>query len=660
MTKNKKQSGFIGNIYDQPELEKSMPVFAGIKKKNRNKFVETYKDKNKTSDLLKHIKYEHIESMVKYLLFENHPCRDNKLTTEVQRFLNYIDPECIPRSIHDDLYDKIVWCKGAIKAYNEQVPPPPGTEFLSYIDDYGAEKSEETGHEFIDVVKNVKNDLPIDEYIEGMTPEDTLKWLSKEKCASMRSQIKASTWACDYFLDQSMDNLERLKNEILIDGNFDAIGDFEKAFNKKMVEIQKYNAVNNTSNLFCAVNSGFTAGLKKDDCIAENRRNRKQAETGCNKFRFGMRWLNLVTGGGIESKQLMVFGAPSGNGKTSMLISSAIDMALYNPNVKYDKKYTPCVLYISAETGLNDIKSRYIKMMTGQDISWDDEENGEKCYLNEDEIEELLVESSNILERATPTKIRFIQVPNGAYTKNEIMRDIEQLKEKEGLQVVALVADYIKGFRPTINSTENRLYVENTVTDLRAVAIECDVAVLTASQIKGEVSEEISNKRSRYETDVIPDCNEYVFSETKGVLECCDFGVLLAQTSNKYETLESTGAIKYTHLEAMVLKTRSGAHNRAKAFIPYVEGSQVAFQKDVDVTTPDGKPVWFTKGELKFIGDPNKKLISEGGRKLTTNKLFTMENANKASAQCNLQKEKDVLDSLGGETFFNEELRNVA
>ena len=139
-----------------------------------------------------------------------------------------------------------------------------------------------------------------------------------------------------------------------------------------------------------------------------------------------MRWLNLVTGGGIESKQLMVFGAPSGNGKTSMLISSAIDIALYNPNVKYDKKYTPCVLYISAETGLNDIKSRYIKMMTGQDISWDDEEKGEKCYLSDDEVEELLIESSNILERATPTKIRFIQVPNGAYTKNEIVRDIEQ------------------------------------------------------------------------------------------------------------------------------------------------------------------------------------------------------------------------------------------
>ena len=655
---NKKQTGFIGSIYDQPETEKSMPIFAGIKKKNRNKFAENYREKNRTADILKHTKYEHIESMVKYLLLDEHPCRDKKINMEIQKFLNYVDPDCIPRSNHDALYDKIIWCKGAIKAINEQVPPPPGTEFLSYIDDYGSEKSYETGHEFVDVVKNVKKDLPIKEYINGLlTPEKSLKVLPEDKCASMVNQIKISTWACDYFFDQSMENLNKLKNDILVDGNYDAIPEFEKAFNDKMIQIKKYNSVNSTSNLFCAVNNGFTAGLNKEDCIAENRRNRKQAETGCNKFRFGMRWLNLVTGGGIESKQLMVFGAPSGNGKTSMLISSAIDIALYNPNVKYDKKYTPCVLYISAETGLNDIKSRYIKMMTGQDISWDDEEKGEKCYLSDDEVEELLIESSNILERATPTKIRFIQVPNGAYTKNEIVRDIEQLKEKEGLQVVALVDDYIKGFRPTVNSVENRLFVENTVTDLRAVAIECDVAVLTASQIKGEISEEISTKRARFETDVIPDCNEYAFSESKGVLECCDFGILFAQTSDKYETLKSTGAVKYTHLEAMVLKTRSGAHNRAKAFIPYVEGSQVAFQKDVNVTTPDGKPVWFTKGSLQYIGDPNKKLTVDGKKVNNQVKLFDMS---KATPQCNLQKEKDVLDTLGGETFYNDELKNIA
>ena len=143
---NKKQTGFIGNIYDQPETEKSMPIFAGIKKKNRNKFAENYREKNRTADILKHTQYEHIESMVKYLLLDEHPCRDKKITMEIQKFLNYIDPDCIPRSNHDALYDKIIWCKGAIKALNEQVPPPPGTEFLSYIDDYGSEKSYETGH----------------------------------------------------------------------------------------------------------------------------------------------------------------------------------------------------------------------------------------------------------------------------------------------------------------------------------------------------------------------------------------------------------------------------------------------------------------------------------------------------------------------------------
>ena len=33
--------------------------------------------------------------------------------------------------------------------------------------------------------------------------------------------------------------------------------------------------------------------------------------------------VKLITGGGLESKQLMVYGAPSGNGKTTMMISSS-------------------------------------------------------------------------------------------------------------------------------------------------------------------------------------------------------------------------------------------------------------------------------------------------------------------------------------------------
>lgn len=89
---NKKQTGFIGSIYDQPETEKSMPIFAGIKKKNRNKFAENYREKNRTADILKHTKYEHIESMVKYLLLDEHPCRDKKINQDPHNLKIFVFP----------------------------------------------------------------------------------------------------------------------------------------------------------------------------------------------------------------------------------------------------------------------------------------------------------------------------------------------------------------------------------------------------------------------------------------------------------------------------------------------------------------------------------------------------------------------------------------
>ena len=60
---------------------------------------------------------------------------------------------------------------------------------------------------------------------------------------------------------------------------------------------------------------------------------------------------------------------------------------MYNPDVKHKPNLDPCILYISAETGLKDIKGRYIKMLTGTDISWDDDDQGEKQSLTDEQIE---------------------------------------------------------------------------------------------------------------------------------------------------------------------------------------------------------------------------------------------------------------------------------
>jgi replicative DNA helicase len=611
----------------------------------KNKFLDNYNKMKKTDteQLLQGIPEFIIKDMVLYFLFDNYPKKSSYITGMLETFINQLNLKHIKDV---KIYDMIQWCKTAIEARAKGICA--GYAFVDYCDT-GVEK--ELG--YLDLMEHVKKELPINEYIKGMTDEEMYKYLSESAFNYMINRISKNK-----FLFEQCEDYEAL--QATIDGLREGKDVEEDYINlKKKIERnrQKFYRLNLDNKAGkSALETGFTANLSEDECRDENQRNLQMQINGCNKFKFGHRWLNMITGGGLESKQLMVYGAPSGNGKTTMMISSAIDMALYNPQVKHEPGLTPCILYISAETGVEDIKGRYIKMLTGVDITWEDELTREKMRLSNEEIENELVEASRILSRHTPTKIRFIQVPNNSYSKNEIIRDIEILRESEKLQVVAVIADYLKGFKPVENHVENRIRIDNITSDLRALAIECDVAVITASQVKVEMSNEVFKARGKMETSVIPkDCPETVFSESKGVVECADFALVFAQTSETYERDVLSDAIKFTHLEALVIKSRAGRHNAARCFIPYVEGSQIAFQKDVDLLDAHGKPMWLTVKELDFKGD-RSELDKKKQKVSNTSGLFSTNNKKKQTTvtpECNLNREGNVLDTLPESTFGN-------
>ena len=622
-----------------------------IQTNGKNKFMDNYNRirKTDTEQLLQGLPEFIIKDMVLYFLFDNYPKKSNYVTGALETFVNMLNLNHIKDV---KIFDMIQWCKTAIEARKRGITS--GYPFVDFCDT-GIDK--EIG--YLDLMTHVKNELPINEYLTpgGMSDEEMLKYLTESSFNYMVMRIQNNK-----FLFENCADYEAI--QVLIEGMREG-KDYQEEYLELMKKIernrQKFYRLNMDNKVGkSALETGFTANLTEEECRDENQRNLQLQVNGCNKFRFGHRWLNMITGGGLESKQLMVYGAPSGNGKTTMMISSAIDMALYNPQVKHEPGLTPCILYISAETGVEDIKGRYIKMLTGTDISWEDELTREKMRLSNEEIENELVEASRILSRHTPTRIRFIQVPNNSYSKNEIIRDIEILRESEKLQVVAVIADYLKGFKPVENHVENRIRIDNITSDLRALAIECDVAVITASQVKVEMSNEVFKARGKMETSVIPkDCPETVFSESKGVVECADFALVFAQTSETYERDELSDAIKFTHLEALVIKSRAGRHNAARCFIPYVEGSQIAFQKDYDLFDEHGKPIWLTVKELDFKGD--KSQLPKAKQSNTTG-LFDKPSKKKqvtVTPECNLNREGNVLDTLPDSSFGNPALAGM-
>jgi hydroxypyruvate isomerase len=152
-----------------------------------------------------------------------------------------------------------------------------------------------------------------------------------------------------------------------------------------------------------------------------------------------------------------------------------------------------------------------------------------------------------------------------------------------------------------------------------------------------------------------------VFSESKGVVECADFAIVFAQTSDTYEKDEISNATKFTHLEALVIKSRAGRHNAARAFIPYVEGSQIAFQKDVDLFDEHGKPIWLTTKDILFKGD-RSEIDKNKNKNMNTSGIFGTASKKKQTTvtpECNLGKEENVLDTLPNSGFGNPALAGI-
>ena len=329
-----------------------------IQTNGKNKFLENYNKMRKTDteQLLQGLPEFIIKDMVLYFLFDEYPKKSNYITGVLETFVNQLNLKHIQDA---KIYDMIQWCKTAIDARNKGICS--GYAFLDYCDT-GIEK--EIG--YLDLMAHVKNELPIHEYLTGLDEQGMYKYLSESAFNYMVTRISKNK-----FLFEQCEDYEALQATIdgLREGK-DVEEDYinlKKKIERNRQKFYRINAGNKAGK--SALETGFTANLDEAECRDENQRNLQLQVNGCNKFKFGHRWLNMVTGGGLESKQLMVYGAPSGNGKTTMMISSAIDMALYNPQVKHEPGLTPCILYISAETGVEDIKGRYITPYLLQNLS---------------------------------------------------------------------------------------------------------------------------------------------------------------------------------------------------------------------------------------------------------------------------------------------------
>lgn len=184
-----------------------------------------------------------------------------------------------------------------------------------------------------------------------------------------------------------------------------------------------------------------------------------------NKIPFDLETLNDITLGGVTKKTLSIILAGVHVGKTMMMCHLAAGYARLGYNV----------LYFSMEMGEDDILQRVDANML-------------KVPMHQIEAlgKEAFMKRVHFLRAKNYGKIKVIQYPTSLAHSGHFRSVLGELKIKLGFKPEIVIVDYVgivASSRLKVGVTNSHFYLKSVAEELRAMAIELDVAVWSAMQL---------------------------------------------------------------------------------------------------------------------------------------------------------------------------------
>ena len=218
--------------------------------------------------------------------------------------------------------------------------------------------------------------------------------------------------------------------------------------------------------------------------------------------------LDEYIGGGVGVGELISFMAPTGGGKSMMLVQNAVNV------LRQRKK----VVYYSLELSEEVVGQRFDACFNNihlRDVS---------------KFKELILE--NIKELGINLRIK--RYSDGVATVNTFYAHLDYLKCNENFIPDLIIVDYADNMRPLIKGDMLRHDLMQIYRELRALAIDINCPVITASQVTGELKKII-------ELDMA--------AESKGKNNIADIVIGFGRDPEQLETTDAT---------LKILKNRNG------------------------------------------------------------------------------------------------------
>lgn len=192
-------------------------------------------------------------------------------------------------------------------------------------------------------------------------------------------------------------------------------------------------------------------------------------------FVTGIKRLNTLLAPGYMSKRLYTYLAFPGKGKSMILLKSAIDIKKYNKGVKTkDPDKRPAVLFLTLENDIPETVERIYNMT----VDSDDIRN----YTPKQVIKKM--RKTGHLEITEEDNIDIIikEYKNRELDTNDLYAIINDMAD-EGIEVIALVIDYMKRLRPAEKAGSEKEELKNISNELKDIAKFFDIPVITAQQL---------------------------------------------------------------------------------------------------------------------------------------------------------------------------------
>ena len=382
----------------------------------------------------------------------------------------------------------------------------------------------------------------------------------------------------------------------------------------KMTVINNWKAAIKESNNYIRLNKMESAEdeivtLRDGEFDDYARRVHREMTNPSSKLSTGMVGMNYLLNGGFESTRVYCIFGLQGEGKSTTLLNFAYQIKQYNRKYKTkDPTKRPIVVYLTLENTKKETFGRMFTLAT--------EAGSMNKYEVDDCIDMMRHQGNLILSDDNPIDIAIKYKANNSIDTSYLYELNDDLAD-QGYEVIAYIVDYLNLIR-SVNPyavSEERLKLGAVVNELKAIASELDIPIITASQFNRDANYRIDEAREKGRINTISLVGRSNIGESMLILNNIDgcFNIV-----PEYVTV---GGIVMKYLGMNLVKARyypdtKPLNGSRVIHIPYTDPEGITLACDVGLKEPLYK-LELSEAEIDLdtvIVDPNTPIPDNSNR----------------------------------------------